>query len=119
MATSSGADMPSADSKIGVKGKLDRKSKVKQKIDFDMMKGDQLQQEKAQVMETRFQVRRQADRQKRELVEQVERLKKKGKIGREDLLTLGLIEDDQMALTDTFVSPTSSMALEKAHEDKI
>ena len=42
-----------------------QKSKVKQKIEFDMMRGEQLQQEKAEMMQTRLQVRRQADRQKR------------------------------------------------------
>lgn len=68
-------------------------------------------------MQTRLQVRRQADRQKRELLEQVEKLKKKGKIARSDLVNLGLVEDDQATYNDIFGSPRSSQGIDRIHEE--
>jgi len=38
------------------------------------------------MMETRIQVRRMADKQKREMIDKVERIKKKGRVVRQDLL---------------------------------
>lgn len=89
-----------------------QQSKVKQKIEFDTMRGEHLLMEKQQLMDTRLQVRRQADRQKRELLARVERLKRKGKIAREDLVSMGLVEDEQAAYNDIFGSPTSSQVVQ-------
>ena len=77
-----------------------------------MMRGEQLLLEKQQLMDTRLQVRRQADRQKRELLARVERLKRKRKIGKEDLVSMGLVEDEQAAYNDIFGSPTSSQVVQ-------
>lgn len=68
--------------------------KVKQKIEYDMRKAEAVAAEKADMMATRFQVRRQADEQKRETLKKVEALKKKGKIDYSDLAALGLGGDD-------------------------
>lgn len=82
-----------------------------------MMRGDQLRLEKDYLMETRLAVRKQADRQKRELVARVDRLKRKSKIGRRDLVNLGLVDDDRAAYNEIFGSPTSSQVVEKAGDD--
>lgn len=69
--------------------------KVKQKIEYDMRKAETIAAGKAEMLATRFQVRRQADEQKRETLKKVEALKKKGKIGWGDLAALGLGGDDE------------------------
>lgn len=46
--------------------------KIKKKIELDKMRGDQIQEEKTQMLETRFAVRRQAEKQKLKLVHKVE-----------------------------------------------
>ena len=48
-----------------------------------------------------------ADKQKREMSAKFESIKKKQKIQRQDLLTLGLIDDDKQAFADIFGSPSS------------
>lgn len=50
--------------------------------------------EKKELLETRFQVRRQAEKQKRDLLEKVERMKKKGEFNKEQLAALGLEDFD-------------------------
>ena len=60
-------------------------SKVKQKIDFDKLRGEQLMNEKRQLLETRFAVRRQAEHQKQEMLQTVEKMKKKGHFSKTDL----------------------------------
>ena len=69
--------------------------KVKQKIEYDMQKAEAIAAGKAEMLATRFQVRRQADEQKRETLKKVEALKKKGKIDHSDLAALGLGGDDE------------------------
>ena len=51
--------------------------------------------EKAEMLETRFAVRRQAEKEKRELMESVEHLKKKGNLNKAELAKLGLGEIDE------------------------
>lgn len=46
------------------------------------MKGEQIMKEKADMLESRFAVRRQAEKEKRELMENVENLKKKGNLNK-------------------------------------
>ena len=46
--------------------------KIKEKIDYDKVKCEQLAAEKADMLETRFSVRRQAEKQKRQMVQAVE-----------------------------------------------
>ena len=48
--------------------------------------------EKKQMLETRFAVRRQAEQQKRAMLETVERMKKKGNFSKEDLAELGFAD---------------------------
>ena len=64
--------------------------KVKQKIEYDQIKGEQLQQEKQMMLETRLAVRKQAEMQKRAMLINVEKLKKKGALTKADLGKLGL-----------------------------
>ena len=64
--------------------------KVKDKIEFDKARGEAIQKEKADALSTRFMVRRQADKQKREMLDKVELLKKKGNITHADMAALGL-----------------------------
>ena len=61
-----------------------------------MRKAALIAAEKAEMLSTRFTVRRQADEQKRETLKKVEALKKKGKIDYSDLAALGLGGDDEM-----------------------
>lgn len=49
-----------------------------------------MNKEKAKLMETRFLVRREAERQKQSLVEAFESMKKRGKIDNQSLSKLGL-----------------------------
>lgn len=65
-------------------------AKVKEKIELDKKRGEDLQREKERALQTRFAVRRQADAQKREMLAKVEQLKKRGKISHNDLALLGL-----------------------------
>lgn len=54
--------------------------------------------EKAQLLEARFAVRRQAEAQKKEMMEKVEQMKKKGNITKDDLAKLGLDQDDNQSV---------------------
>ena len=62
--------------------------KVKQRIEFDKQRGEALAAEKADMLKTRFAVRRQADQDKRAMLEKVETLKKQGKLKHSDLTAL-------------------------------
>ena len=62
-----------------------KKQKILEKIEFDNMKSQHVKKEKEKLLETRFQVRREADRQKKEVMEAFEHMKKKGKIDNKSL----------------------------------
>lgn len=51
--------------------------------------------EKKAMLETRFAVRRQAEQQKRAMLETVEKMKKKGNFSKEDLAELGFADINQ------------------------
>ena len=68
--------------------------KIQQKIEFDKQRGEQIAEEKRQMLETRFAVRRQAEQQKRAMLETVEKMKKKGNFTKDDLAELGLVDND-------------------------
>src|SRR5437762_2561306 len=57
-----------------------KKSKIIEKIEFDNMKSEHLRKEKEKLIDTRFSVRREADKQKQQILEAFETMKKKGKI---------------------------------------
>lgn len=57
-----------------------KKQKVLEKIEFGNMKGEHLKKEKEKLLETRFSVRREADKQKQNILDAFETMKKKGKI---------------------------------------
>ena len=46
------------------------------------LKGEQIMKEKADMLESRFAVTRQAEKEKRELMDNVEQLKKKGNLNK-------------------------------------
>lgn len=84
--------------------------KVKNKIEFDMRKAESIAAGKAEMLATRFQVRRQADEQKRETLKKVEALKKRGKIDYSDLAALGLGGDESQG-GDAPLSPKGANPL--------
>ena len=57
-----------------------KKGKILEKIEYDQIKGEQIQKEKAKLMETRFAVRKEADKQKSTILNAFESMKKKGRI---------------------------------------
>ena len=57
-----------------------KKTKILEKIDYDNEKSALLRREKEKLLETRFAVRREADKQKATILEAIEAMKKKGKI---------------------------------------
>lgn len=57
-----------------------KKEKILEKIEYGNMKAHHINQEKAKLLETRFNIRKQADRQKKEIINVFETLKKQGKI---------------------------------------
>lgn len=67
-----------------------KKDKILEKIEFDNMKTQHVRKEKEKLLETRFQVRREADKQKTQIMEAFEMMKKKGKIDSASLQMLGL-----------------------------
>lgn len=67
-----------------------QKQKTLEKIQYDNMKSVQLQREKDKLLETRFQVRREADKQKQQIMDTFETMKKKGKIDNSKLAQFGL-----------------------------
>ena len=69
-------------------------NRIKQKIDFDKQRGEQLMAEKKNMLDTRFAVRRQAEQQKRAMLETVEKMKKKGNFSKHDLKALGLVDEE-------------------------
>jgi hypothetical protein len=54
------------------------------------MKGEHIKKEKEKLLETRFHVRREADKQKQQIMEAFESMKKKGKIDNSQLTKLGI-----------------------------
>ena len=54
-----------------------------------------MQAEKKDLLEHRFSVRREAEKQKRALMEKVERMKKKGDFNKDMLAELGLADTDE------------------------
>ncbi len=67
-----------------------KKTKVLEKIEFGNLKGEQIRKEKEKLLETRFHVRREADKQKQQILEVFESMKKKGKIDNTQLSKLGI-----------------------------
>ena len=57
-----------------------KKRKILEKIEFGNMKGEHIRKEKGKLMETRFAVRKEADKQKQTILNAFESMKKKGKI---------------------------------------
>jgi hypothetical protein len=57
-----------------------KKAKILEKIEFGNMKGEHIRKEKGKLMETRFAVRKEADKQKQTILNAFEAMKKKGKI---------------------------------------
>ncbi len=67
-----------------------KKAKVLEKIEFGNIKSEHVQKEKEKLMETRFSVRREAEKQKQTILGAFENMKKKGKIDNTQLAKLGL-----------------------------
>lgn len=67
-----------------------KKAKILEKIEFGNMKGEHIRKEKGKLMETRFAVRKEADKQKQTILNAFESMKKKGKIDNTSLQKLGL-----------------------------
>ena len=67
-----------------------KKDKIMEKINFDNMKTVHVRNEKQKLLETRFQVRREAEKQKTSIMEAFELMRKKGKIDNSSLKRLGL-----------------------------
>jgi hypothetical protein len=57
-----------------------KKAKILEKIEFDNMKTEHVRREKEKLMDTRFSVRREADKQKQNILEAFETMKKRGKL---------------------------------------
>ncbi len=57
-----------------------QKDIVQEKIQYDNMRSMQVQREKEKLLESRFQVRREADKQKQDIFNKFESMKKKGKV---------------------------------------
>jgi hypothetical protein len=67
-----------------------KKAKVLEKIEFDNMKTEHVKKEREKLMETRFAVRREAEKQKSIIMNAFESMKRKGKIDNKELSKLGL-----------------------------
>jgi hypothetical protein len=67
-----------------------KKHKILEKIEYDNVKSQHVQKEKEKLMETRFSVRREAEKQKNQILSVFEQMKKKGKIDNSSLQRLGL-----------------------------
>ncbi len=67
-----------------------KKQKVMEKIEYGNMKTEHVKKEKDKLMETRFSVRREAEKQKESIMNAFETMKKKGKIDNTQLQKLGL-----------------------------
>jgi hypothetical protein len=67
-----------------------KKAKVLEKIEFGNMKTEHVKKEREKLMETRFAVRREAEKQKSTIMNAFESMKKKGKIDNKELSKLGL-----------------------------
>ena len=78
--------------------------KIMEKIELDKRKGEQLAQEKRNMLETRFAVRRQAEKQKMELMKTVEQMKNKGKFDKDELQKLGINVKSQVGDNDSMLN---------------
>lgn len=67
-----------------------KKQKVLEKIEYGNERSRALSQEKDKLLETRFVVRQEADKQKKQILEAFDVMKKKGKIDNNQLAKLGL-----------------------------
>jgi hypothetical protein len=67
-----------------------KKAKVLEKIEFGNLKTEHVKKEREKLLDTRFQVRREADKQKQTIMDAFETMKKKGKIDNTHLVKLGL-----------------------------
>ncbi len=79
-----------------------KKTKVLEKIEFGNAKSEHVRREKEKLLETRFAVRREADKQKQTVLEAFESMKKKGKIDNSQLSKLGIdltIKEDPLRET--------------------
>lgn len=70
---------------------------IKKKIEEDDARGKKLQEEKSMALETRLTIRRQAEKQKKEMLEKVEKLKQQGNFNKDKLAELGLVDSSQDA----------------------
>jgi len=66
------------------------KKKILDKIEYDSQKSVAVKGEKGKLMEMRAQVRREADKQKQQVMGAFEQMKKKGKVTHASLAQLGL-----------------------------
>ena len=57
---------------------------------------------------TRSQVRQQTDRQKVQLINRFEKIKKRGKFSRNEMIRMGVFDDEQAAINEIFGSPSES-----------
>ena len=83
---------------------------------MDKLKGEQIMKEKADMLESRFAVRRQAEKEKRELMDNVEQLKKKGNLNKQELAKLGLGEIDEQ---EELPTQKSIMVISEGEAQKI
>lgn len=67
-----------------------KKAKIMEKIQFDNLKAQSVSREKEKLMETRFHVRKEAEKQKNQIMSVFENMKKKGKLDNSSLQKLGL-----------------------------
>ena len=69
-----------------------QKDLIKSKIAEQDQRGASLKKEKEKMLETRFTIRRKADKQKKKLLDKVEQLKSTGKFNKESMVQLGIID---------------------------
>jgi len=82
------------------------------------MKTTHVKQEREKLLETRFHVRREADRQKQHIMETFEQLKKKGKIDNASLKKLGLASEIKEDPHAEETSPLSDIDIVKGRQHR-
>ena len=96
-----------------------KKQKILEKIEFDNLKSEHVRHEKAKLLDSRFAVRREADKQKHQILEAFETLKKKGKIDPQSLQSLGIdlqIKEDPKAEKETATQDLDQVKARQAKE---
>ena len=74
--------------------------------------------EKKKMLETRFSVRREADVQKREMMQKVEKMKAKGNFDKSELAKMGInLDNFEMPKKDIFLDDGSSSV--RSHDDRL